>query len=150
VGYHFKKASEADNRIIAITTPLSVDIAGKKMHWAHLDFDDDTPTPGTAMPMLQMFSALNFSVAGGDGGTDVGLQMGVAPLLDGFPVFAPPLMPGSSLDARAVGGNGGDPVGIVLYVDPASTGLINASVAGGAGDDNLRLDVYGIGNPDLL
>jgi hypothetical protein len=153
VGYHFKKATGADNGIIAITAPFNLDIAGKKVHSAHVDFDDDVPAPGTAMPTVQMFSALNFHVAGGDGGTDVGLQFGIGnPDIIGNPdlIGNPELMPGSSLDARFTGGTGDDTVGIVIWMNPASTGLVNVSDTGGSGNDDLRLDVYGISNPDIL
>jgi hypothetical protein len=141
---------EETNGIIAILAPIRLDIAGKKVHSAHVDFDHDAPVPGTAMPTLQMFSPAFFHVAGGDGGADVGLNFGVANPTGDPSISNPDIMPTGSVNARFTGGNGDDTISEVFWFDSRSMGQVTASATGGAGSDDLTLEIYGYVDLDLL
>jgi hypothetical protein len=149
VGYHFKKAIGAVNPIIAITAPVNLNIAGKKVHSAVVEFDDDVPALGTTMPTVEVFSPIFFHVAAGDGGANCALNFGVANPTGDPSIGNPELMPGSSFDARLAGGTGDDTIRAFIWFNPSSTGLVNTSVLGGAGNDDITLDIHGISS-DLV
>src|SRR5262249_44964104 len=132
--------------IIAIRAPFTVDVAARKVHSAHIDFDDDVPAPGMSMPTVQVFSPVFFHVAGGDFGANLTLNMGVANPTGDPAISNPDIMPTGSVDAQLVGGTGADTVGIVIWMSPASTGTVHAVVRGGGGIDDLTLQMYGTDN----
>jgi hypothetical protein len=140
VGYHFRGDPD---EIIAIRAPISLDISGAGINSAQVDFaplDNSLPRP-----TVEVFSALTFNIHGGDNGDLIGLLCG-----NPNEISNPDIMPGGSLNVGLAGGSGDDTIGAVIAVDPSSTGLVNALVSGGAGNDDLRLDVYGMGDPNQL
>jgi hypothetical protein len=148
--YHFLDAPGAANGIIIVNSHIGLVVSGPAVRKAIVDFDHDAPTPGTAMPTLQLFSPVFFHVAGGDSGADIGLNFGVANPTGDASIGNPDIMPTGSVDARFTGGTGDDTISEVFWLDPRSMGQVTARVTGGAGSDDLRLDVFGIGNPDIL
>jgi hypothetical protein len=144
-GYHFVGDPNIKNGIIAILAPISLDISGAGIKSAQVAFDSDSAPPGRVRPILEIGAALTFNVHGGDTGDFISLLWGS---LD--QIGNPDLMPSGSLNVRLAAGSGNDTISARLWLDPRSTGLVTAMVFGGAGDDDLRLDVYGIDNPDLL
>jgi hypothetical protein len=146
LGYHFMEGPEETHGIIAIRAPITLDVAGRNVHLAHIDLDADVPAPGMSMPTVQVFSPAFFHVAGGDGGANLTLNMGVANPTGDPAIGNPDIMPTGSVDAQLVGSTGGDTVGIVIWMSPASTGTVQAVVRGGGGIDDLTLMMYGTDN----
>jgi hypothetical protein len=68
--------------------------------------------------------------------------------------FGDPSMPSPVLNnlfqMRLDGGAGNDTVAADLYFASNSQGLVDALVRGGLGNDDLTLNIYGIGDPDLI
>jgi hypothetical protein len=95
--------------------------------------------------MVEIGAALTFNIHSGDNG-------GLIALLCGDPneISNPDIMPSGSVDAQLVGGNGDDTISGIFNFNPRSLGQVSALVSDGAGNDNLRLDIFGIGDPDLV
>jgi hypothetical protein len=160
VGYHFlggpdttptpTTAGSTNAMTIAVRAPISLDVTGPGMKSVQVNFDADVPVDRKAMPTLQMFSALNFHIQAGNGAAFVGLNLGVADPTGAGGFANPVLMTGSTLNMRLAGGRGDDVLAGVLSFDPSSAGKVSAAVFGGLGNDDLTLDLYGIGSGDLL
>jgi hypothetical protein len=141
VGYHFMNAVGAYNGTFNVFAPITLDVSGTGIRKVHVDFDDDVPPPDTAMPTLQMFSALNFHLAGGLSGATLQMNVGV-PNPTGDPsIVDPVLMSGGSLAVTMSGTGGSDTIGAGIWLDPTSMGQVTARVLGGGGNDNLTLDL---------
>jgi hypothetical protein len=147
VGDHFMSAPGAANGIIAILAPIALDISGSGIKAAQVAFDHDPAPVGQAPPVVEVDAALSFHVSGGDTGDLINLLFGMG---DPDQIGNPDIMPSGSLDVRLTGGGGGDTISGMLWLDPHSAGQVTAAVFGGAGDDDLRLDVFGINNPAIL
>jgi hypothetical protein len=145
VGYHFHTSPGTENGIIAILAPITLDVAGSGMNSVQVAFAADAARAGTTRPRLEIGAALSFHVQGGDRNDLIGLLMG-----DPNEVGDPNLMPTGSLDVLLAGGGGNDVLSAKLCLDPASMGRVTARVLGGAGNDDLTLDIYGVGDPDEL
>jgi hypothetical protein len=151
VGYHFHTPPGTENGIIAILAPITLDVAGSGMNSVQVAFAADAARAGSTRPRLEIGAALSFHVQGGDRNDLIGLLMG-DPNQYGDPneMGDPDLMPTGSLDVLLAGGGGNDVISAKLRLDPASMGRVTARVLGGAGNDDLTLDIYGVGDPNEL
>jgi hypothetical protein len=140
VAYRFLGGPDVANAIIAIRAPMSLDIAGAGIRSAQVIFAPLDPS--LPAPTVQIFSALTFNIHGGNNGAEISIYWGENSY--------PDLMAGSSLNIRLAGGSSDDSLEAVIGLDPRSMGQVTAMVFGGLGNDDLTLDVYGIGNPDIL
>jgi hypothetical protein len=90
-------------------------------------------------------AALSFNIKGGDNGNVLGLLFGAANSISN-----PDIMPSGSLNVRLTGGKSDDTISAMIWLDPRSLGQITAKVLGGAGNDDLTLDIFGAIDPSIV
>jgi hypothetical protein len=106
-------------------------------------FTNDLPGPP---PELRIAAPIQLNVDGGMGNDAIAVTFGQSASQERK--WAPVM--NSLFQMRLDGGDGKDAVSAFIWFDSQSTGQSDVQVLGGRGNDDLTLDVSGIGNPVLL